>query len=260
MQQEQSPQTDVQAGPVPGPSEQALVDLEEFRITQPKVIGDVLRQLMNRKDFLTVECMDGSHRIVTSVLAVNQLDGFFVFDGSPINSHNRGLLDSPENFFSANQDGIRIQFTVNQPETDEFEGGFALRAALPQSLYRVQRREFYRAAAPLVESFRCKAVLPDGRELSWDIVDLSLDGLGLRSKDPISGELPMGTVLNQVVLDFGQRGRIETDLRITNLRNIRGPSNPVYRIGSRFEHFPKSKEQVLQRLITYLELTRRGRS
>ena len=73
-------------------------------------------------------------------------------------------------------------------------------------------------------------------------------------------ELQMDTLLSKAVLNFGRRGRMETDLRVTNLRNIRGPENPVYRIGCRFERFPKSKEQNLQRLITFLELMRRGQS
>ncbi len=242
------------------PIGEALAMLEDFRITQPKVIGDVLRQLMNRKDFLAVECSDRPQHMVTRILEVNQAEGFFVYDCSAEQIRNRFLLEAQESYFSATQDGIAIQFVSGRPEQYQFEGAFALRAPLPQSLYRVQRREFFRAAAPLVESYRCLATLPDRRQVVWDIFDLSLDGLGLRSKDPALGELPIGTVLSKAQLDFGKRGRIETDLRITNLLNMRGPGNPVYRIGCRFERFPKSKEQDFQRLITYLELARRGRA
>ncbi len=241
------------------PIGEALAALEDFRITQPKVIGDVLRQLMNRKDFLTVECDDRPQHMVTRILEVNQAEGYFVYDCSAEQIHNRFLLEAQENYFSATQDGIAIQFVSGRPQQYQFEGALALRAPLPQSLYRVQRREFFRAAAPLVESYYCQATLPDRRQVAWDIFDLSLDGLGLRSKDPSLGELAIGTVLNKAVLNFGRRGKIETDLRITNLFNIRSLNNPVYRIGCRFERFPKSKEQDFQRLITYLELARRGR-
>ena len=242
-----------------GSESDAFDELEDFRVTHPKVIVDVLRQLMFRKDFLTVESNNGPHRGVTRILEVDQAAGTFVYDSSHDTAHNRHLLEAQENYFSATQDGVRIQFVSGRAQQHEFEGVFAFRAALPRNLYRVQRREFFRAAAPLVESYCCIAVLPDGRQVTWDIVDLSLDGLGLRSKDPSLGELETGTLLSKVVLNFGRRGRIETDLRITNLRNIRGADNPVYRIGCRFEHFPKSKEQDFQRLITYLELARRGR-
>lgn len=233
-------------------------ELEDFRITHPKVIGDVLRQLMTHKDFLTVECSHGSHRSITRILEVDQAAGHFVYDSSAEPIHNRALLQAEESYFSAAQAGIRIQFVGSRPEPHEFEGAFAFRAAIPQSLYKVQRREFFRADAPLAESCCCLAVLPDEREVVWEIVDLSLDGLGLRSKDLGLGELQIDTLLSNAVLNFGRRGRMGTDLRVTNLRNIRGPDNPVYRIGCRFEHFPKTQEQNLQRLITFLELTRRG--
>lgn len=244
----------------PNPTSDDTLELEDFRITHPKVINDVLRQLIARKDFVTVECNNSSHRIVTTILSVHLAQGVFVYDASTEQYLNRGLLQAEETFFSASQDGVRIQFVTGPPEQFEFEGEVAFCAPLPQSLYRVQRREFFRAAAPLVEAYCCIAILPDGRKVSWDIVDLSLDGLGLRSKDPALGELEGDTLLSKVVLNFGRRGSIETDLRVTNLRNIRGSSNPVYRIGCRFERFPKFKEQEFQRLITYLELARRGRA
>jgi c-di-GMP-binding flagellar brake protein YcgR len=237
-----------------------IINLEDFRVTHPKVICDVLRQLMTRKDNITVDCNNSPHRIITRILAVNQAAGLFIYDGSTEHYLNRGLLDAEETFFSATQDGIRIQFVTGRPEKYDFDGEFSFCAALPQSLYRVQRREFFRAAAPLVESYCCNATLPDGRRVVWDIVDLSLDGLGLRTKDPTVGELELDTPLSKAVLNFGRRGSVEADLKVTNVRNIRGPSNPVYRIGCRFERFPKSKEQEFQRLITYLELARRGRS
>ena len=158
----------------------AFDGLEDFRITHPRVIGDVLRQLMVRKDFLTVESSNSPHRIVTCILEVNQTDGTFVYYRSAEPVHDRSLLEAQENYFSATQDGVRIQFVGGRAQQCEFEGVTAFCAALPQSLYRVQRRQFFRAAAPLVESYCCIAVLPDQRQVNWDIVDLSLDGLGLR--------------------------------------------------------------------------------
>lgn len=233
--------------------------LEDFRTTQPKVIGDVLRLLMGRKDFLTVESNQRPDRIVTRILAVDQTAGTFIYDASPDETHNRCLLEAHENYFSGTQNGIRIQFISDQPKGIEFEGKFAFFAPLPQSLYRVQRREFFRAAAPLVESYSCRITLSDERPVTLDIVDLSLDGVGLRSKVSSLSELQIGRVLKNSLLNFGKRGHIETGLKVSYMRNLRDADNPAYRIGCRFDKFPKSKEQELQRLITYLELARRGR-
>lgn len=233
--------------------------LEDFRTTHPKVIGDTLRRLMSRKDFLTVESNQRPDRIVTRILAVDQAAGTFIYDASSNDMHNRCLLEAQENYFSGTQDGVRIQFVGDQPKGTEFEGTFAFCAPLPQSLYRVQRREFFRANAPLAEAYCCSLFLPDRHQVTLDVVDLSLDGVGLRSKDPALGTLEIGSVVLKAELNFGKRGKIETGLTVTYLRNLRDAEHPAYRIGCRFLHFPKSKEQELQRLITYLELARRGR-
>jgi len=259
MHQEQSPAHDTASEAGQQAASALTAGLDDYRTTHPMVIGDVLRQLMGRKDFLTVEGNQRPDRIITRMLAVDQAAGTFIYDASPDAFHNRLLLEAEENYFSGNQDGIRIQFTGNQAQGVEFEGAFAFCAPLPQSLYRVQRREFFRANAPLVEAYTCNMVLPDQRPVSVEIVDLSLDGLGLRSKDPAMDALKTGTVLDKVVLNLGKRGTIETGLTVTNLRNIRDAEHPAYRMGCRFLRFPKSKEQELQRLITYLEIARRGR-
>lgn len=241
------------------PMKEALAALEDFRITHPKEIGSVLRQLMSRKDFLAVECSNRPHRIVTRILDVDQNAGFFIYDCSVDQSHNRFLLESEESYFSATQDGVRVQFVSGRPEQHEFEGAFAFRSQLPESLYRMQRREFFRVETPLMEPYRCTANLPDKRQVILDIYDLSLNGVGLRSKDPTLGGLPIGTLLSKAVLDCNKLGMLEVDLKITYLKNVRDHLAPIYHFGCRFEKFAKSKEPVLQRMINFLELARRGR-
>lgn len=259
MDTKNSPQPPVLETAEQLPLSDKLALLDDFRITQPKEIGGVLRQLMKRKDFLTVECSHRPHRIVTRILDVDQNAGFFIYDGSSEQIYNRSLLESEENYFSATQDGVRIQFVSGRPEPHEFEGAFAFRAPLPASLYRMQRREFFRVGTPLLEIYGCTASLPDKRQVTFDIFDLSLNGVGLRSKDPTLGALLIGTELSKAVLDCRKMGKLETDLKITYLHNIRGHSDPIYHFGCRFERFPKSKESDLQRMITKLEMARRER-
>lgn len=239
------------------PVENDLAALEDFRITQPREIGSVLRQLQSRRDFLTVEGGNRPIRIITRILEVDQNAGHFIFDCSVDPNDNRYLLESEQNFFSATQDGVRIQFVGGRAEQHEFEGAFAFRSPLPESLYRMQRREYFRVETPLMQPYRCTANLPGKGQIAFDIFDLSFTGVGLRSKDPILGDLAIGTVLSKAVLDCRKMGMIETDMSITNLRNIRSLKDPIYHFGCRFERFPRSKESDLQRMINYLELARR---
>lgn len=258
MDEKNSPQQAVLKTTEQLPVSDALAPSEDFRITHPKAISSVFRQLMSRKNFLTVECSNHPHPIVTRILAVDENAGLFVYEGSAEQLDKQCLLESEENYFAATQDGIRIQFVSGRAQAHEFEGAFAFRSPLPESLYRMQRREFFRAAAPFVETYRCTVNLPDMRQAVFDIYDLSLNGVGLRSKDPTLGGLPIGTLLSKAVLDCRTRGMIETDLKISNLHNIQDQIDPIYHLGCRFQNFPRAKEPELQRLITYLELGRRG--
>jgi len=242
------------------PLSDVFAPLEDYRISHPKAIGKVLQQLLRRKEFLTVACSHRPHRIVTRILDVNLEAGFFIYDGSSESIYNRSLLESNANYFSTTQDGVRVQFVGGQPEQHMFEGCFAFRSPIPESLYRMQRRDFFRVETPLKDLYRCIARLLDRRQVTFEIFDLSLGGIGLRSKDAALAELPIGTVLSQAVLDFHKMGMTQTDLKITYLQNIRSPANPVYHIGCRFENFPKSRATELQRMITSLELARKARS
>lgn len=234
--------------------------LEDYRIAHPKAIGNVLQQLMRRKEFLTVTCSHRPHRIVTRILDVDQEAGFFIYDGSSEPIYNRSLLESNANYFSATQGGVRIQFVGGQPTQHLFEGSFAFRSPLPESLYRMQRRDFFRVETPLKDPYRYIATLPDRRQITLEIFDLSLGGVGLRSRDAALEVLPIGTLLTQAVLDCRKIGMMQIDLKITHLKNIRNPGSPLYHLGCRFENFPKSRATELQRMITSLELASRARN
>lgn len=242
------------------PLSDVFAPLEDYRIAHPKAIGNVLQQLMCRKEFLTVACSHRPHRIVTRILDVNMEAGFFIYDGSAEPIYNRSLLESEANYFSATQDGVRVQFVGGQPEQHLFEACFAFRSPIPESLYRMQRRDFFRVETPLKDPYRCIARLPDRRQITLEIFDLSHGGVGLRSRDAALEVLPVGTRLTQAVLDCRNMGMIQTDLKITYLQNIRNPGSPLYHVGCRFENFPKSKATELQRMITSLELARKSRS
>lgn len=232
--------------------------LADFRVTHPKEIGGVLRHLMNRKDFLTVARSNSPDFIITRVLNVDLEQHLFFYDWGSSQTQSHLLLQSSENCFSATQEGVRIQFVCGRPEQSVFNGLPAFRSSFPESLYRMQRRDFFRVDTPIADPYRCTAKLPTKREVRFDIADLSMNGVGLRSKDQSLGEgLQIGTVLTGATLDFRKEGTVTSDLMVTFLRSSQSTSNTVYHIGCRFLNLPRAKERDLQRLITYLELARR---
>ncbi|AMP11392.1 pilZ domain protein [Collimonas arenae] len=237
----------------------SLAGLEEFRISYPKTIAHVLRQFARQMDFLNIAFGRHGERTVTRILAVDESSGTFHYDYGATEMENLRLQDSEENLLSGMQSGVHVQFICGRPEPVLYEGLPAFKSQFPESLYRIQRRESFRVETPIANPYICTATLPDSRRVRFEIVDLSLTGIRLRSTDASIGELEIGMTLTGAAFDYRDLGVMESELKITFIHNSQTFSNPIYHLGCRFLTLPKAKEASLQRLITFLELSRNRR-
>ncbi|KVE33295.1 flagellar brake protein [Burkholderia sp. TSV86] len=228
----------------------------DFGRRNPLEIGVQLRNLVNRRDFLTVEYRGG--QLVTRILDVDVGARTFVFDWGALAEQNAGMLAAPCCEFRAAPDGIRVEFSTVPPRETRFEGLPAFEADFPEVLYCVQRREYFRVNAPLVDPFVCRGKLPDGEHFLFEIHNLSLGGLGLRTADERVAALELGTTLHDVELNLNGHGMLSLDLQLVAHRSTRAPSGACrHQLGFRFVSLPGSTENTLQRLITQLEMKRR---
>lgn len=238
---------------------ETLAALDEFRLSHPKEIVWMLRQLAIEKDFLKVTFGRHGQSIISYVLHVDEGNGVFLFDYGAGDIDNRILLASSEILFSGMLEGIHVRFLCGKPEPHFYDGFSAFKVALPKSLYRIQRRQHFRVEMPIANPFICSATLPDQRRIDFNIVDLSLTGVRLRPTDTLTGELAIGATLTDAVLDFRDLGMVESDLNIVHVQRNQHFSDQIWHIGCRFTALLKAKEPEVQRLITYMELRRKGR-
>ncbi|MCP3712564.1 flagellar brake protein [Paraburkholderia sp. CNPSo 3274] len=230
----------------------------DFGRRNPLEIGVQLRNLVNRGDFLTLQYRGG--QLVTRILAVNGRERTFVFDWGALPEQNTGVLAAPECLFHASPDGVRVEFRTATPRRTEFEGRPAFEADFPEVLFYVQRREYFRVDTPVLEPCICRGELPSGGpRFAYEVHDLSLGGLGLRTTDERVADLAMGLVLADVELDLRAHGKLRVDLALVVLRFIDLPNGDRrYHMGFRFDVLPGFAENTLQRYITQLEMKRRA--
>jgi len=229
----------------------------DFGRRNPLEIGVQLRNLVNRGDFLTAQYKGG--QLVTRILDVDVRGRTFTFDWGALAEQNRGLIESPHCIFHAQPDGVRVEFSTTPPRETRFEGRPAFEANFPEVLYYVQRREFFRVDGPVLDPYVCTGRLPDGERFRFEVQDLSLGGVGMRTTDARATELPMGCVLEDCELNLGAHGKLSIDLQLVSFRSLELPNGSQrHQFGLRFVTLPGSAENTLQRLITQLEMKRRS--
>ncbi|WP_414443336.1 flagellar brake protein [Burkholderia sp. 22PA0106] len=230
--------------------------LPDYGRRNPLEIGVQLRNLLNRGDFLTVRYAGG--QLVTRILAVDVRGGAFTFDWGALEAQNAQLLAAKRGAFEALPDGVRVEFSIGTPTQVDFEGRPAFLAAFPEVLYFVQRREYFRVDAPMLDPYIARGTLPDGDSFTFEIDNISLGGIGLRTTDERAAALDPGVTLPDVELSLATHGKLSLDLQLVSMRSIDVPNGVRrYQAGFRFASLPGSAENTLQRLITQLEVKRR---
>lgn len=233
---------------------------ERYRLTHVSQIGTVLRDLAWQKCLLSVRSRSGSE-IVTSILHVDPAQRTFIFDWCRADGERQALMASDQNAFSGLLRGVPVNFLVGTPGATRFEGGPAFIADFPEKLYHFQRRRHFRARTLLTKGYRCEIRIEDGAEtrvLQMDIADLSLSGVGLRSRAVGAEQLPVGTTAKRCLLDFGELGRLELDMQVVGHWMVGYDDNTVHHYGCAFLNPDGRMENFLQRLVFALELAARG--
>ncbi|PLZ00666.1 flagellar brake protein [Burkholderia sp. WAC0059] len=229
----------------------------DFGRRNPLEVGVQLRNLLNRGDFITLHYRGG--QLATRILDVDVRQQTFVFDWGSVPVQNEAVLRAEACHFLASPEGVRVEFSTGTPRETRFDGRSAFEAAFPEVLYYVQRREYFRVDTPVLEPCLCAGALPDGTGFRWEVNDLSLGGLGLRTTDERAADLEMGTRIPDVDLDLRSHGTLNVELGLVGKRFVDLPNGTRrYHLGFRFESLPGTTENTLQRYITQLEMKRRS--
>ena len=224
---------------------------DRYRIRERLQIGSVLRDAMNRKCFVNLEC-DRRVRLVTTLLSVDSAEGSFIYDWGGEEKASEALTLSKVIRFSMSLGGVPVSFIVNAAEECDYEGARAFKSAFPADVLYVQRREYFRARAKITSPFTFEGTLPDDKRVSLKIYDLSLGGVGLRSRDVTPEILPVDTVIQDASLDFEEFGTITAPVKVVTVVQVGNDAIPQYHFGCAFMRLGGA-EPLVQKLVFALE-------
>jgi len=220
----------------------------------------VLRALMAAVDRITVYFHEGRDCFLTSVIAVDD-DGVTLDHGSNTEMNQRALA-AEKLFCVASHDKVRVQFLVRGLKQIETGDCPAFRAALPDAVLRLQRREYYRLTTPIARPLKCDIPVPtpDGvRKIEVKIIDISGGGLAIMVP-PAGIEFKADMEFPNCRIELPEVGVIIATLEVRNLFDVTLRSGAqVNRAGCQFVNLPGPMLTLVQRYIIKVERERKAR-
>ena len=245
---------------LPSPESESA-DYEKYQVYSRIEMLSLLREMMGGRNPMTIYFNQGEDFIVSQVLAVNPEFEELILDFGPDQSANQRLLKSSRLVIVTFLEHIKIQFTAQLAESTNFKGEPAFRIRLPDSMIRLQRRNFYRVETPRVDPLTCYVPLPDHPDggVTIKIYDLSVGGLGLVTA-PSDVWLIKGMTFMNCKLHIPDHGEVITGLEIRHVEDLKNTTTPQQKIGCQFVGLPAQMVTVLQRYIIKMERDRRALS
>jgi c-di-GMP-binding flagellar brake protein YcgR len=237
----------------------ADLDDARYQVDSDVEVAYVLRGLARSKAVVTAHVSGSKEFAVTAVLDVDVQTNVVTLDASANQELNQRLIESSPVRFISNDEGVRVQFQALKVESALFQGRPALRITIPRSLYKMQRREYYRMHTPIVTPVKCSIPMGEDQVLEMSLSDISLGGICLAGE---FGEDPpaLGTILERCSIRLGSIGTLRIDLCVRNSYLIALKNGThTRRTGCQFLAITPQQEAMVQRYIIFLEQQRKAK-
>lgn len=244
--------------------EQSSEDYSKFLLYSRTEILFALRTLIQKGTLVTVYFDHGNAFLLTSLLALNSDSTQFICDLGSDPETNRKALQAYKLVFATTIDQIKIQFSIDRLSRTTMKGRAVFCGPIPETLLRLQRRDFFRLSTPIAQPISCTLpmVRADGTPFVAEarVVDISGSGVGLVAPQDQTDLYVTEAVFNDCRFELPSEGLLRTDLRVRSAFNIATKGGAHYlRIGGNFISLNGAQLAMIQRYITRMEQQRRAR-
>lgn len=236
-------------------------EYSQYLLTGRNEMFAVCRGLVDHVSLISMIFNGGQDMVLTTLISWGENGLLLDFGAS--SEMNEAALKAEKLFCSAQLDKVEIQFILRGLKRVVVDGRPTFHAPLPESILRLQRREYFRLLAPIVHPLRCRLRCVDASgasiPLSAPVVDISVGGVSLAN---LPAELPLSTDMHfpECGIDLPEGGSITTNLRLRWLTEVVNRSGvPSKRGGFEFVSLPHAASTQIQRYITKTERERKAR-
>ena len=245
--------------PTPEPR---LEDWHDFEVGSRKEIIALLRGICDERQSVHMLIHGQCEVAVSSILDVDADANSVILDCPFNEEQNRLLLAAGAVLLETMLDKIRILFSIENIKACRHDDSPAFRIALPASLIRLQRREYYRTTTPVGNPVRVNITLPaelGGGNGAFPLADISCGGISILDHDMLLGDT-IGKHYSSCRIELPEVGTVTTSLQIRNSVDMTLlNSKSKRRLGCQFIDIPRTMLAQVQRHITQVERQRNAR-
>jgi c-di-GMP-binding flagellar brake protein YcgR len=239
-----------------------LENWHDYEVESRREIIALLRQISEKNQLVRMLVHGEADVCVTSILEVDPDSNSMILDRSVNREQNERIVKARRVTCETTLDKIRILFTIDGLRESAYDGGIALRAEIPPTLIRLQRREYYRMATPVSNPVRVVIPMPPqlgGGSQAFPLADISCGGIAV-----LDNKLQLGNTTGQTFsncrIELPEAGPVTTSLQIRNVLDMTLLNNKTNRrLGCAFVDISRGNLSAVQRYITKLERERNAR-
>jgi c-di-GMP-binding flagellar brake protein YcgR len=239
-----------------------LENWHNFKVTAPREIVSLLRNIGEKNQLVRMLISGEADVAVTSILSIDP-DAGVVYADVPIDSAQaRRALAAGKMMFETTLDKIRIIFEAPRILETTFKGGPAFKFDIPESVVRLQRREYYRMETPVTNPVRVTITLPEelgGDMHAFPLSDISCGGVAILDPKLIL-DCTVGKNYENCKIDLPDVGLVTTTLQVRSSHDVTLlNAKQNRRVGCEFINISRGNLAGVQRYITKLERERNAR-
>lgn len=239
-----------------------LENWHDFEVESQREIVALLRSIGEKNQLIRMQVHGESEVCVTSILDIDADRQIVILDRPVDTGQSRRMVAASGITFETSLDKIRILFSSNSVEECMHGDMPALKMAVPDTLIRLQRREYYRMNTPVSNPVRVTIpmVTEEGTtNMPFPLADISCGGIAIMDNKLVLGDT-IGKNYQGCRIDLPEIGIITVTLQIRNSLDMTLLNNKLNRrLGCQFVDLSRGTLAQVQRYITRLERERNAR-
>jgi c-di-GMP-binding flagellar brake protein YcgR len=241
-----------------------LEEQDRYLMHDLRGIRRMLQALIEKRSLVTVHLAPRNRMLPSALVALSEDEQSVFIDGSRDAGINQAIAQANHVTCVSMLNRVPVQFRLAALERFDLDGMVTFRAALPDSVLYLQRRQFHRVHVPVAEPAWCEVSMPapappeDVAINELRILDISIGGC-LVSLPPDCRDFGVASGFDGT-LHLPGTPLIPLRLLVRN-RFDPPPQHPTQaaRAGCEFQNLPGDAENLIQRYIFKIDRRRKAR-